>query len=134
MINAIKYGLQNYHHFPNWIDSVDLKIEAIDTLMTKSGGSIVKKPEGNFDRQSFLISQISRKGVLENLKANYQFYIDLVDNFINSLKGEEYEIMSDKYINGISHDELCYKYFFSPRTLYRHIDRIIENYSKEFDI
>ncbi|NCC71113.1 hypothetical protein EOM09_06035 [bacterium] len=71
----VKHGLQNYHLLKETMQNLELELEVIQTKMTKTGGSIIKKPEGNPDRTSFLLGCIMKKDRIKEKYSAYNYYL-----------------------------------------------------------
>ena len=57
----VKYALQKYNDLKHWVELANNQIEVIQTKMEKPGGSIIKKPEGSYYRDRFMLSAIEKK-------------------------------------------------------------------------
>ncbi len=127
----VKHGLQNYHKFKEWTRLASLELEAIQHKMEGWGGSIIKKPEGNVDRGKMLINKIAKKDKIKQRQGVYFYYIEIADDFIKSLPKLEKSMIIDKYINGLTEDELEEKYHYSRQHIRRIVDRLIEEYIEQ---
>lgn len=127
----IKRGLQNYHTIPKWVEKTKEKIEVIQTRMEKTGGSIVKKPEGGFERSKFMNEMIAKKSIFEQRISEYIYLQELAYNFILWLPIDVQDMAVDKYMNHYSESDLERKYQYTGRhirrIIYRYIDEYIES-------
>ena len=127
-VEDLKYALQNYNHLSKWIERAELQIEEINAKMTRTSGSIAKKPEGNFNRERFLLTSIEKKDKIKFRISNFEYLIDLADEFIKWLPSDIREIVIAKYIKGLSQQELEVQFFYSPRWIRELIYNYIEKY------
>lgn len=124
----IKIGLQNYSMLKNKIKQVKEKIEYIESKQFKVGGSIVKIPENPTNNEQYKLGLIEKKFQYKKDLEMYNYYIDIVDSFLNALQEPLKSLIKDKFINHKSITLLERKYSYSSRQIYRIIDKSILKY------
>lgn len=129
MINEdVKHALLNYHKFKQWIKEQHDEIEVIETKQTKTGGSVIKMPEQPQNQSSKQIHWIMAKDKIYKKIDNYNYFIELADDFIKSVPPSSRCLVYDKFIIQMSYEELAKKYNYSQRHIHRKINRLIERY------
>ena len=129
MINEdVKHALLNYHKFKGWIKSCEDEIEVIETKQIKTGGSIIRMPEQPTSNSSKQIHWIMAKDKIRKKIDNYNYFIELADDFIKSVPPSSKKLIEDKFIHKISNNDLAKKYSYNERHIRRKIDRLIERY------
>lgn len=127
----IKKGLINYNQNKKLLGYLEFKREECESrLYSLPPGSIVKRPEGNPPKRSMLI--IERMNDLDEVNKQIElckYEISIVDEFISNLS-ENRQLVVDKYINEYSQKELETKFFMSRQSIYRLIERLIEDFDK----
>ena len=127
-VEDLKYALQNYHHLSKWIERANLQIEEIDAKMIRTSGSIAKKPVGSFNREKFLLASIEKKDKIRFRISNFEYLIDLADDFIIWLPDEISLMVIDKYIKQVSKYDLENTHFYTSRWIRELIYAYIEKY------
>ena len=129
MVNEdVKHALLNYHKFKEWIQQCHDEIEVIVTKQTKTGGSVIKMPEQPQNQSSKQIHWIMAKDKIYKKIDNYNYFIELADDFIKSVPPSSRCLVYDKFIKQMSYEELAKKYNYSQRHIQRKINRLIERY------
>ena len=129
MVNEdVKHALLNYHKFKGWIKSCEDEIEVIETKQIKTGGSIIRMPEQPTSNSSKQIHWIMAKDKIRKKIDNYNYFIELADDFIKSVPPSSRCLVYDRFVTQMSYEELTKKYVYSERHIRRKIDRLIERY------
>ena len=129
MVNEdVKHALLNYHKFKEWIQQCHDEIEVIETKQTKTGGSIIRMPEQPTSNSSKQIHWIMAKDKIRKKIDNYNYFIELADDFIKSVPPSSRCLVYDRFVTQMSYEELAKKYNYSQRHIRRKIDRLIERY------
>lgn len=127
----LKIALENYDHFVASVERVKLELEELEAKRFKIGGSISKIPENSKRREEVILDNLERLMILEKELEYYQRNVDLVVNFIDSLKDTTNDpirsIVTDKYINKIGIYDLETRYYIDRKTIWRRINYEIQN-------
>lgn len=124
----VKLALQNYHKFKKSIQTTLNKIEMIEVQQTKTGGSIIRMPDGSTNNEQRKLGLIERKTKLENDIEVYTYYIRLAEDFMGALKEPFRSLVRNKYVDKIKTDKLVEVYHYSRNGIMKVIDRLIERY------
>ncbi len=124
----VKYALQKYNDLKHWVEHANNQIEVIQTKMEKTGGSIIKKPEGSFNRDRFMLSSIEKKDLIKSRIGNYLYLKELAEDFMLWLPIEVQDMVVDKYVNGFTGYDLENKYHYSRRWIREVVNRYIDEY------
>jgi hypothetical protein len=128
MNEDVKHALLNYHKFKEWIESCKDEIMVIETKQIKTGGSVIRMPEQPTSNSSKQISWIMAKDKIRKKIDNYQYFIELADDFIQAVPPSSRCLVYDRFVSQMSYEELEAKYSYSQRHIRRKIDRLIERY------
>lgn len=124
----IKHALRNYHKIRTHYQSIVNKIEAIEVQQTKTGGSVVKMPDGHTDNEQRKLGLIERKSKLQRELDIYEYYMSLSTDFINALREPYRSMVRNKYIDKITNDKLVEVYHYSRQSMDKIIKKLIERY------
>jgi predicted metal-dependent hydrolase len=128
----IKHALRNYNELKEWVEQARNQLEVIQAKMEKTGGSIIKKPEGSFDRSKFMLSAIEKKDLIKSRIGNYLYLKELAEDFMLWLPIEVQDMVVDKYVNGFTGYDLENKYHYSRRWIREVVNRYIDEYIDEY--
>ncbi len=127
----IKHALRNYNELKEWVEQARNQLEVIQAKMEKTGGSIIKKPEGSFDRSKFMLSAIEKKDRIFKRIETYNYYYSIANEFMTWCDDDVQSMVVDKYVKGMTYEDLSEKYCYSTRHISRIIEREIEQFINE---
>ena len=127
----IKHALRNYNELKEWVEQARNQLEVIQAKMEKTGGSIIKKPEGSFDRSKFMLSAIEKKDRIFKRIETYNYYYSIANEFMTWCDDDVQSMVVDKYVKGLTYDDLSEKYGFGSRHIRHIFDREIGKFIDE---
>lgn len=114
----IKTLLNSYRVFPNLINTIDkiINLQASSMSFTSNIYNSSKGTELLIER---VIDMSERKKSLVNI------YL-MISKFLDSLSLESRDLVEKKYIDKLTNEELSLEYDISTRTIYRRLNKIID--------
>ena len=125
----VKTGLEKYHRYKRDIQEALERIEEIDAMKNRCGGSIARKPENPRPKDKVLLEQIDRTDKeLEAINAK-KYFLDLADEFIEFLPSKYKTIVVMKYILLQNTQTIGDEFDYNVRSIYKLIDSLIKQFA-----
>jgi len=129
----VKLALQNYHRLKKSVKTIENKIEYIEAKQTRTGGSVVKMPDGSQNNEQYKLGLIEQKERYLKDLANHRHYLGIADHFIKSLPEPYNFIVTNKYIDKVPDKTLGDYYGYHRDSLRRVVDRLIKRYTEAIE-
>jgi hypothetical protein len=127
----VKIALQNYHKLKKSIKAIENKIEYIEVKQTRTGGSVIKMPEGSPNNEQYKLGLIEQKERYLKDLDHHQYYLSLADDFIKSLPRPYGTIVRNKYVDKVRLEVIAEVYGYHRNSITYIIDRLIKRYIDE---
>lgn len=127
----VKWALTKYHSFRKLRNKLNDQLLTIETQQTKTGGSIIKMPDGNNSNEQRKLGLIVKKTVVEDDLSKCNYYIELGDDFIKAIKEPLRSMIKNKYVDRVSNVRLEQTYCYSRKGIDKIVNKLIERYIDE---
>lgn len=126
--HQVKIALEKYHQFKRMHKKAGDKIDEIACKKYRVAGSIIRMSDNPVDRSSILLDLMEKE---EPLIQDYQlslYFIQLAEQFINTLPEAEGKLLHDKYIRRKSVVWLEQNHYMSRQAQHKLIERRIKHF------
>ncbi len=127
----VKLALQNYHRLKKSVKTIENKIEYIEAKQTRTGGSVVKMPDGSQNNEQYKLGLIEQKERYLKDLANHRYYLEIAEHFIQSLPHPYQSLVKNKFVDKVPMKKLAEVYGYSLNGVVYVIDRLIKRYIEE---
>lgn len=126
----LQFALYNYNKFKKALRGLEERIKLIqDQKLQLPSGIVVKREVLNSNKPNRLLELMEKQQILLSKYRDYEYYVELVDDFVKGISEPDKSLIIDRYYNSMSWALLEEKYNFSERQMSRIIKRNIKTYN-----
>ena len=126
----LETAITNYRKLKRYEKRLLDDLLVINTRKIHAGASIAKMPENPRDKGSIQIDNLMFSDPIEHELQITQALLGIADKFIDSLEGEDKQLILDKFVRKNSMDWISEKYQLERTTVWRRINDLLQNNSE----
>lgn len=124
----LETAITNYRKLKRYEKRLLDDLLVINTRKIHAGGSIAKMPENPRDKGSIQVDNMMFSDPIEHELQITQALLGIADKFIDSLEGEDKQLILDKFIQEKNMEWIVDKYAATDRAdIWRKIRKLVEN-------